>query len=59
MQSAGKRAWKKKLDEDSTMNGNVKTLPSGVHIAGGTNTGPSKKKVKQPKQTVATDIPTV
>ena len=49
MHSVGKRAWKKKLDEDSAMNRNVKTLPSGVHVAGGTSIGPSKKKVKQPK----------
>ena len=62
MHSAGKRAWKKKLEEDSTttaaMNRNVKTLPSGVHVAGGISTGPSKKKANHPTQSTAMDIPT-
>ena len=61
MQLVGKRAWKRKLDEDAAMNKNVKTLPSGIRVAGGTNArtsvGASKKKVKQPKQ--LGDIPTV
>ena len=52
MESAGKRAWKKKLDED--MNKNAKTLPSGIHVAVGTyagtsSAGASKKKAKQTK----------
>ena len=39
------------------MNKNMKTLPSGVPVAGGTSAGSSKKKVKQTKQLV--DLPTV
>ena len=54
MQSAGKRAWKRKLDEDIAMNKNAKTLPSGIRVAGGTYAGSSsaganKKKTKQTK----------
>ena len=59
MYSVGKRAWKKKLEEDSALSRNVKTLPFGVRVAGGTSTGPSKKKGKQPMQVAATDIPIV
>ena len=60
MELAGKKAWKKKLDED--MNKNAKTLPSGIRVAGGmytgtSSTGTSKKKAKQTKQ--PTELPTV
>ena len=49
MESVGKRAWKRKLDED--MNKNVKSLSSGIRVVGGmyagTNSaGASKKKAK-------------
>ena len=53
------RGLRKKLDEDSTMNKNVKSLSSEVCVAGGTSTEPSKKKVKQPIKTAATEIPTM
>ena len=39
------------------MNKNTKTLSSGVRVAGGTNAGSSKKKMKQAKQ--LTDFPTM
>ena len=60
MQSAGKRAWEKRLDaweKKLAMNKNMKTLPSGIRVAGGTSAGSSKKKVKQTKQPA--NIPTV
>ena len=60
MQSAGKRAWKKRLDaweKKLAMNKNTKTLPSGVRVAGETSASSSKKKVKQAKQ--LTDLPTL
>ena len=60
MQSAGKRAWGKRLDaweRKLAMNKNTKTLSSGVRVAGGTNAGSSKKKMKQAKQ--LTDFPTM
>ena len=37
------------------MNKNGKALPSGVRVAGGTNTGASKKKGKQTTQLATTD----
>ena len=60
MESAGKRAWKKKLDEE--MNKNAKTLPSGIRVVGGmyvgtSSAGASKKKKKQTKQPA--ELPTV
>ena len=60
MQLARKRAWKKRLDaweKKLVMNKNMKTLPFGIHVAGGTSTGSSKKKVKQTEQ--LTDLPMV
>ena len=49
MESAGKRAWKRKLDED--MNKNAKSLSSGIRVAGGmyagtSGAGANKKKAK-------------
>ena len=51
MHSTDKRAWKMKLEEDTTtivaMNRNVKTFLSKVRVVGETSTRRSKKKGKQ------------